>query len=222
MVFLTFIGLYFWVFPDTNVLDTGFADLQIFFLFAPVAFMLLIPAITMRTFAEEKKDGTIELLLTRPVTDWQIILGKYFASLTLVVFALIPTLVYYFTLSNLGNPQGNIDSAGVFTSYIGLVMLGAVFTSIGIFASSISNNQIVAFILSLLICYILYDGITRLASLEAFKGLGGIISQLGLDYQFNALSKGVIDSRNIIYFLGIIFLMLQGTGLVLGSRKWEA
>mgnify|MGYP000908794763 CR=1 FL=1 len=218
IVFLTFIGLYTWVFPDTNVLDLGFADMETLFSFGPVAFLFLIPAITMRSFAEEKKDGTIELLLTRPVTDRQIILGKYLACTSLVVFSLLPTIVYYLSLSYLGNPQGNIDSAGVFSSYIGLILLGAVFTAVGIFSSVISGNQIVAFIVAVILCYFLYDGIARIASLSMQTGF---IGALGLDYHYNALGKGLIDSRNILYFISLIFIMLMSTGLVMGSRKWE-
>lgn len=218
VVFLTFIGLYTWVFPDTNVLDLGFADMETLFSFGPVAFLFLIPAITMRSFAEEKKDGTIELLMTRPVTDRQIILGKYFACTSLVVVSLLPTIVYYLTLVYLGNPQGNIDSAGVFSSYIGLILLGAVFTAVGIFSSVISGNQIVAFIIAVILCYFLYDGITRVASLSISTGF---IGTLGLDYHYNALGKGLIDSRNILYFVSLIFAMLMSTGLVMGSRKWE-
>lgn len=218
MVFLTFIGLYIWVFPDSSVLKIGFADLEALFAFGPVAFLFLIPAITMRSFSEEKKDGTIELLLTRPVTDWQIILGKFLACLALVVISLIPTLVYYFSLYYLGSPEGNIDSAGVFSSYLGIILLGAVFTSVGIFSSVISGNQIVAFILAVVLCYFLYDGIARIASLSGFAVL---ISTLGLDYHYYALGKGLIDSRNVLYFISVICIFLMSTRLVMGSRQWE-
>lgn len=219
-VFLVFIGLYMWVFQDTNVLDLGFADMEALFSFGPIAFLFLIPAITMRSLAEEKKDGTIELLLTRPVTDWQLILGKYFANLSLVIFALFPTLVYFFSLYLLGDPIGNIDTPGVASSYLGLVLLGAVFTAIGIFSSSISRNQVVSFIIAVILCYFFYDGITRLAILDIIPGLSAFITSLGLDYHYNALGKGMIDSRNIMYFISLIFLMLLITNLILGSRKW--
>ncbi len=220
IVFITFIGLFMWVFPDSNVMDYGFADMESLFTFGPVAYLLLIPAITMRTFAEEKKDGTIELLMTKPLTDWQIILGKYFASFTLVAVALIPTLIYYFSVYSLGNPVGNIDSAAVFSSYIGLLLLGGVYTSIGILSSSITNNQIFSFIISLIVCYFFYDGISRLASLDLWEGSNSFLSQFSLTYHYAALSKGVIDSRNLIYFISITLLMLVSTNLVLGSRKW--
>lgn len=220
IVFLTFIGLYLWVVPASSVLDFGYADLQTLFDFGPVAFLLLIPAITMRTFAEEKREGTIELLLTRPLRDWEIIIGKYLASLALVIISLIPTLVYYFSIYSLGNPIGNIDSAAVASSYIGLILIGGVFTSIGIFSSSISNNQIVAFILSLILCYTLYDGFSRIATINAWGESASFISNLGLDFHYEALSKGLIDIRNVFYFLSIIFIMLFSTKLVLGSRNW--
>lgn len=219
-IFLTGIGLFIWVFPGTNVLEYGFADLSTLFYLAPYVYMFLIPAITMRTFAEEKKAGTMELLLTRPLTDWDIILGKYLASLLLIVFTLLPTLVYYYSIYTLGNPAGNIDSAGVFGSYIGLVLLGAVFTAIGIFASSISDNQIISFIVAAFLCFILYAGFSSLTTLDAWGTSAYLINQIGIDYHYNALSKGLIDSRNVIYFLSIITLMLMSTRLVLGSRKW--
>jgi len=220
IVFISFIGLFMWVFPDSNVMDYGFADMESLFTFGPIAYLLLIPAITMRTFAEEKKDGTIELLMTKPLTDWQIILGKYFASFSLVAFALVPTLVYYFSVYSLGNPVGNIDSAAVFSSYIGLLLLGGVYTSIGIFSSAITNNQIFSFIISLIVCYFFYDGISRLASLELWEGSRNFLSLFSLSYHYDALSKGLLDSRNLIYFISITLLMLVSTNLVLGSRKW--
>jgi len=220
IIFLTAVGLFVWVFPDTNVLDYGFADLSSLFSLAPYIFMFLIPAITMRTFAEEKKTGTMELLLTKPLTDWDIILGKYLSSLFLVVIALLPTLIYYYAIYQLGNPKGNVDSAGVFGSYIGLILLGAVFTAIGTFASSISENQIVSFVIAVFLCFLLYAGISALASLVIWGGAAYVISQLGLDYHYNALSKGLIDSRNVLYFLSVIFVALSATKLVLGSRKW--
>ena len=220
IIFLTAVGLFVWVFPETNVLDYGFADLGTLFSLSPYIFMFLIPAITMRTFAEEKKAGTMELLLTKPLTDWDIILGKYFSSLVLVIVALLPTLMYYYTVYQLGNPRGNVDSAGVFGSYIGLVLLGAVFTAIGTFASSISENQIVSFIIAVFLCFLLYAGISSLATLEVWGGSAYEVSRLGLDYQYNALSKGLIDSRNVLYFISIIFVMLSATRLVLGSRQW--
>lgn len=220
IVFLTGIGLFMWVFPQYNVLDYGYADMNTLFAMAPFVFMFLIPAVTMRTFAEEKKDGTIELLLTRPLTDWQIILAKYLSSFALVVFALAPTLLYYFSVSSLGDPEGNIDSAAVAGSYIGLAFLGAVFTSIGIFSSAISLNQIVSFIVAIFLCFIVYQGFFYLASLEMWGQAATLVDQFGIAYHYDALSKGLIDSRDILYFLTVIAIMLLSTRLILGSRKW--
>lgn len=220
VVFLTAMGLFMWVFPQYSVLDYGFAEMSTLFAMAPYIFMFLIPAITMRTFAEEKKDGTIELLLTKPLTDWQIILGKYFSSFILVMFALIPTLIYYYSIHSLGDPEGNIDSAAVFGSYIGLALLGAVFTSIGIFASVISTNQIVSFIIAVFLCFIVYMGFFYLSGLEVWGSAASFIDQLGIAYHYDALSKGLIDSRDVLYFISIIAIMLLLTRLILGSRKW--
>jgi ABC-2 type transport system permease protein len=220
LVFLTFIGVFMWLLPETSILDYGYAEMDTLFSYGPLAFLLLIPAITMRSFAEEKKDGTIELLLTKPITDWSLLMGKYLSACALVAFSLIPTILYYISVYCLGKPVGNIDSAAVASSYIGLFLLGCVFTSAGIFASAISTNQIVSFILALIICYVSYNGFNHLASLDLWKGSAVSLLPMGLDYQYNALSKGVVDSRNVCYFLSVIGVMLLSTRLVLGSRKW--
>ncbi len=219
-VFLTSVGLLMWVFPETNVLDYGFADMETLFSLAPYIFMFLIPAITMRTFAEESKAGTMELLLTRPLTDLQIILGKYVAGVLLVAFALLPTLLYYYTIYQLGNPVGNIDTAGVIGSYIGLLLLGAVFTAIGVFASSITENQIVAFIIAVFMCFLLYTGFSSLSAIPAWGNFAIAIEQMGILYHYNFMSKGLIDSRNLVYFFSVIALMLLCTKMVIGSRRW--
>jgi ABC-2 type transport system permease protein len=219
-VFLSFIGLYTWVFPESNVLDYGFSDLDSLFSFGPLAFLLLIPAITMRSFAEERKDGTLELLLTQPLTDWEIILGKYFAGVLLVVFALVPTLVYYFSIYQLGNPVGNIDSASVVSSYIGLILVGAVFVSIGLFASLLSANQIVSFIVALLLSYFLYDGLHRISAYTVFEISLQNIDYFSIGYHYKALGKGVVDMRNVIFSISIIVVMLSFSKLKLGSRQW--
>lgn len=220
VLFLTGMGLFMWVFPETSILEYGFAEMDTLFSLAPFVFMFLIPAITMRTFAEEKKDGTIELLLTRPVTDWQIILGKYLSSVLLVCLALLPTLLYYYSVSSLGSPAGNVDSAGVAGSYIGLVLLGSTFASIGILSSVITVNQIVSFIIAVFFCFIFYSGFESLATINVWGTYSSFIDKLGISYHYQALSKGLIDSRNVIYFLSVIFLMLLSTKLILGSRKW--
>ncbi|MEQ8476785.1 gliding motility-associated ABC transporter permease subunit GldF [Fulvivirga sp.] len=219
-VFLTGIGLLMWVFPETSVLEYGYADMETLFALGPYVFMFLIPAITMRMFAEEKKAGTIELLLTKPLTDWQIILGKYFSGFLLVLFALIPTLVYYYTIYQLGNPVGNVDTAGVVGSYIGLALLGGVFTSIGVFSSLITTNQIVSFIIAVFLCFIFYTGFESLASINVWGAASLFLEQLGIVYHYRAMSKGLLDTRNLIYFLSVIGVMLMFTKFILGSRRW--
>lgn len=219
-VFLTGIGLLLWVFPETSVLEYGFADMSSFFSLCPYIFMFLIPAITMRMFSEEKRAGTMELLLTRPIRDIDIILGKYFAGVFLVTFSILPTLLYYFTISYLGNPAGNIDSAGVTGSYFGLFLLGAVFTSIGIFSSSFTENQVTAFIIAVFLCFFLYFGFDAISGIGLLRGVADVIDQLGILYHYNSMSKGLIDTRDLVYFLSIISGMLLLTNLILRSRKW--
>ena len=219
-VFLVATGMFMWVFPESSVLTYGFADMQTLFSMAPWLFLFLIPAITMRTFAEEKREGTIELLLTKPITDLQLILGKYFAALLLVLFALLPSLLYYYTVYVLGNPAGNVDSAAVVGSYLGLIFLSGVFCAIGVFASSISSNQIISFIVALFMCYIIYTGFDLVASIPALATYSYAIGQLGISYHYDAISKGLIDSRDVLYFLTVIAIMILSTKLVLSSRKW--
>jgi ABC-2 type transport system permease protein len=209
-----------WVFPDTAVLDYGYADMDTLFLMGPYVFIFLVPAITMRTFAEEKKAGTIELLLTKPVTDWEIIMGKFLANFLLVLFALAPTLLYYYTVYILGNPRGNIDTPGVIGSYIGIAFLAAVFCAIGIFASSITRNQIVAFILAAFLCFLTFLGFDSISSLTFWSADALFIKQLGILYHYDTMRKGLLDTRDIVYFLSIAFLMLSLTKVILGSRQW--
>jgi ABC-2 type transport system permease protein len=219
-VFLAITGLFVWVFPQTNVLDYGYAGLDALFTLAPYLYLFLIPAITMKAFAEEKKGGTMEFLLTKPISEWQLLLGKYLAALALVVFALLPTLIYYYTVYDLGAPQGNLDSASVAGSYIGLLLLASVFVAVGIFASSITDSQIVAFIVAVFLCYFLYEGFASVASINVWNEYSLAISKLGVDYHYTSLSRGLLDSRDIVYFMSLSFLMLFFTKVILGSRKW--
>ncbi len=219
-VFLTGIGLLMWVFPETSVLDYGFADMGSFFSLCPYIFMFLIPAITMRMFSEEKRGGTMELLLTRPIRDIDIILGKYFAGVFLVAFSILPTFLYYFTIRYLGNPPGNIDTAGVIGSYFGLFLLGAVFTSIGIFSSSFTENQVTAFIIAVFMSFFLYFGFNAISGIGALRSIAYQIDQLGILFHYNSMSKGLIDTRDVLYFLSVIAVMLTLTNLILRSRKW--
>ena len=216
-VFLVLVGLFTWFF-DSNVLDYGYADLNNFFQLTPFIFVFLIPAITMRSFSEEFKSGTIELLFTKPLTDWQIILGKFLATFLLIFVALLPTLLYYYSVYQLGSPKGNIDSAAVFGSYLGLLLLGGVFAAIGLWASSMTDNQIVAFIIGAVLSYFLYDGINQFANI--FNGTTQyIINYLGLSYHYNSLGRGLIDSRNVLFLGSMIFLMLFLTKLRLAAKK---
>jgi len=218
-VFLIATGLFVWVFPDSSVLDYGYADLQTLFNLAPWIFLFLIPAITMRTFAEEKKAGTIELLLTRPLTDGQIIGGKYLACFLLALLALIPTLLYYFSVYKLGSPEGNIDSAATVGSYLGLALLAAVFAAIGILASALTRDQIIAFLVAVVGCFLVYSGFDSLASV--LQGSSAYyVSQLGIAAHYRDLSKGLIDSRDLVYFFSVVAVALQATRLVLRSRNW--
>jgi ABC-2 type transport system permease protein len=217
-IFLTAMGLLIWVFPETSVLDYGYADLDTLFSMAPYVFIFLIPAITMKSFAEERKLGTLELLLTKPLTDWDIVLGKFFAAFALVVVALLPTLIYYFSIVELGNPIGNIDTAAIVGSYIGLLFLAAIFCAIGIFTSTLSNNQIVAFLLAAFFSFLMYTGFDSLSSFAGSQAL--LVKQFGILYHYESLGKGLIDTRDIIYSLSAAGLLLLFTKVVLGSRLW--
>ncbi len=221
IVFLLAAGLFIWVFPDTGILDQGYANLDPLFVMAPWFFIFLIPAITMRLFAEEFKTGTIELLATKPLTDLQIVLGKYFASLILVLIALLPTLLYYYTILQLGSPVGNLDVGATWGSYIGLIMLSAGFVAIGLFASSLTDNQVVAFVVGLFLCFFCYIGFDYLSSIGIFIGtFDTFILNLGINEHYNSISRGVVDTRDIIYFLSLILVFLLVTKTVVESRKW--
>lgn len=219
-VFLTCIGMLMWVFPDTSVLDYGYADMDTLFSLGPYVLIFLIPAITMRSFAEEKKMGTLEFLLTKPLSEWDVIFGKFFAGFALMVVAVVPTLIYYFSVYLLGEPVGNIDSAGVVGSYIGLILLGGIFCSIGIFASSITPNQIVSFVVAAFLCLLFYSGFDSLSSLVAEGALVLQIKQLGILSHYESLSRGLIDSRDLLYFISVTGLMMLLTKTVLSSRQW--
>jgi len=217
-VFLSGIGLLLWVFPDTSVLDYGYADMSTLFSMAPYVFIFLIPAITMKSFAEEKKLGTMELLLTKPLSDWDIITGKFLASFALTLVALLPSIIYYYSIYRLGNPVGNIDTAGVIGSYIGLSLLAFVFCAIGILASTLTVNQIVSFILGAFLCFIFYAGFDKIGALSGSAVL--TVKQFGILYHYESLSKGLVDSRDVIYFLSVAGLMLLAAKTIIGSRQW--
>ncbi|TZF82180.1 gliding motility-associated ABC transporter permease subunit GldF [Pedobacter sp. BS3] len=219
-IFLLVAGLFLWVFPDTAIPDYGYAGLDSFFNIAPYLFMFLIPAITMRSFAEERKEGTFELLATWPLTDWQIIMGKYLGSLAIVLLALLPTLIYYYTVYHLGAVTGNIDTGAVIGSYIGLLLLGAGFTAIGIFASSLTKNQIIAFAIAVFLSFFAFSGFASLSNLIALQSVDTMIASLGISQHYEAVSRGVLDTRDLVYFLSFSALFLVLTKTVLAGRKW--
>jgi ABC-2 type transport system permease protein len=223
-VFITLIGLFMWVIPADgggyNILDNGFANIDPLFFIAPWVYLFLIPAITMRSFSEEKKSGTIELLLTRPLSDFQIVMAKYLAGFSLVAVSLLPTLIYYYSVHVLGAPKGNIDTGGMWGSYIGLLFLGAGFVSIGIFASAISENQVIAFIIALLLCFFCYIGFEFIADSGVFGKYDALFKSLGINDHYVSMSRGVIDTRDALYFISVIALFNLLTKLVLESRKW--
>jgi len=218
-IFLLVSGLLLWFFPDTSILDFGYADLAGFFSLVPYLFMFLIPAITMRSFAEERREGTYELLITRPITLWQIIFAKYLASLVLVLFALIPTLIYYYSISKLGFPEGNIDSGAVIGSYIGLFLLGAAFTSIGIFSSALTKNQVIAFVICTGLCAFAFLGFDYTSQIISLQNVEVLISNLGINQHYNSMSRGVLDTRDLIYFITFSSLFLLFTKLIAGGKR---
>lgn len=220
-VFLLLIGLFMWIFPgEWNTLDNGIASLDTLFVIAPWVFMFLIPAITMRSFSEERRNGTMELLLTRPLTDFQIVLAKFLGGVVLVIISLIPTLVYFITVHTLGQPKGNIDTGATWGSYIGLLLLGASYVSIGILASSITQNQIIAFLVGALLCFFMFIGFESIASFERFGGFDTVLIRLGISDHYRSLSRGLIDSRDLIYFGTVIAVFLLISRTVIQSRRW--
>jgi ABC-2 type transport system permease protein len=220
-LFLLTIALFMWIFPGTNnILDAGYANIDTLFVVAPWVFIFLIPAITMRSFAEEKRTGTIETLLTRPISDLQIIVAKFLAGFVLVLISLLPTLVYYLTVRALGNPPGNIDTGGMWGSYIGLLFLGGAFVSIGIFASALSDNQIISFIIGVFLSFFCYVGFESISSLQLFGKIDSFILFLGMNEHYISMSRGVIDTRDVVYFLSLMALFVFFTKTVIESRKW--
>lgn len=208
VVFLLLSGLFLFVFPDTNVFDYGYATLSQFFELAPWILLLLVPAITMRSFADEFKSGTYEILQTRPITRWQLVVGKYLGAVGVVWIALIPTFIYVISIRQLA-ADGGIDSGALIGSYVGLFFLAAVFTAIGIFCSSFTQNAVVAFLISAFACFLVCNGfnaISRIPALEA--GADYYIEMLGIDFHYKSMARGVLDSRDLIYFGSVIILFL--------------
>lgn len=218
-LFLLVLGLFLWVFPDSSILDNGYAGLDSLFSVAPYLFMFLIPAITMRSLAEERREGTFELLVTRPLTNVQIVLGKYLASVVLLLCALLPTLFYYYSVSILGMPQGNIDTGGVIGSYIGLFLLGCSFSAIGICASAITKNQIIAFALAVFICFFIFSGFDSLSGLLSLQDLP--VQYLGITEHYQSVSRGVLDTRDLAYFIVLSTLFIVLTLFILNRQRQQ-
>ena len=220
-IFLVLNSLFLWVFSyETNILEGGTADLRSFFGISPIIFLILIPAITMRSFSEERRTGTIELLFTKPISDFTIIFTKYLAGVTLVFISILPTLIYYYSVHNLGEPVGIIDDGATITSYLGLMLVDACLVAVGIFASSVTDSQIVSFILSMFLSWFLFMGLDLLAVYSQFGGLDLIFRNLGIMEHYESIQKGVIDTRDIIYFISFAAVFILSTKLVLQARKW--
>lgn len=220
-VFLVVMGLFVWVFPDTSVLSYEYSTLDYFFNTAPWVLMFLVPAVTMRSFSEEINTGTIELLTTRPLSDWQIVLGKFFAAFVLVLVCVIPTFIYYLSIYLLGAETGNIDTGATNGSYVGLLLLGAAFVAIGLFTSSLTSNQIVAFLGAVFLCFFFYAAFDFLSRMDVFFAkIDDIIENIGILSHYTSLSRGVLDTRDLVYFFTFSGFFLLMTKVVLESRKW--
>jgi ABC-2 type transport system permease protein len=217
-LFLILNGLFLWVFKgEYNILDSGFADMTPFFSLSPWILIFLIPAVTMRSFSDEKKQGTLELLLTKPLSIWEIVNGKFLGALLLIVMAIIPTFIYVVAISRLGMPEGNIDMGSTIGSYFGLLFLVGAYSAIGIFTSALSDNQIVAFIISVFMCFFFYFGFDGLASISPVHST--MIKALGMQDHFKSMGRGVIDTRDILYFISLTVLFLSLTVYKLKSLK---
>jgi ABC-2 type transport system permease protein len=222
LVFLLINSLFMWVFPgEWNIFDTGYAGLDTLFFLSPWVFLFLVPAVTMRMIAEEKRLGTIELIFSRPVSERGIIWGKYLASILLVSMALLPGLIYYVSVYLLGESPGNLDRGGTLGAFIGLFFLASVYASAGIFASSLTDNQVVAFIMAVLICFFLFMGFDSFAYLPGLKKIDEFVIRLGINEHYKSISRGVIDLKDVVYFIAVALIFNESTRLVLLSRKWR-
>ncbi|MBW7866839.1 MAG: ABC transporter permease subunit [Brumimicrobium sp.] len=221
LIFVVTSWLFLWIIDgDYNLLNGGIADLIPFYNLAPLILLILIPAVTMRSFAEERKTGTMELLYTRPISDISILLAKYLAGVSLVVISLLPTFTFYISMHYLGDPVGIMDDGAAITSFIGLILLGASFVAIGIFSSVITNNQIVAFIIALFLCWFAYSGLSLLGSYATFAGFDQIIRLASIDYHYESIKKGVIILSDLVYFFSvIIFFLFVAHNILISIRK---
>ena len=222
IVFLLFNSLFMWIFPgEWNIFDSGYAGLDTLFFLSPWVFLFLVPAVTMRMIAEEKRLGTIELIYSRPITERGIIWGKYLASVSLVLLALLPGLIYYISVYMLGESPGNLDKGGTWGAFIGLFFLASVYASAGIFASSVTDNQVIAFIVAVLICFILFIGFDSFAYLPGLKNLDEFVIRLGINEHYKSMSRGVLDIKDVVYFAAVVAIFNEATRLILLSRKWK-
>ncbi len=222
IVFLLVNSLFMWVFPgEWNILDSGYAGLDTLFFLSPWVFLFLVPAVTMRMIAEEKRLGTIELLYIKPVTERAIIWGKYLASVVLVLLALLPCLIFYLSVYILGETPGNLDQGGTWGAFIGLFFLAAIYAAAGLFASSLTDNQVIAFIIAVLICFVLFMGFDSIAYLPGLKKIDEFVINLGINEHYKSISRGVIDIRDAVYFIAVAFIFNETTRMVLLSRKWK-
>jgi ABC-2 type transport system permease protein len=215
ILFLLVNAIYLFVLKDSNIFDFGYATLSSFFDLAPWVFIFLIPALGMRSFADEFKSGTFETLKTSPLTKWQIVGGKYVAILAVIVIALIPTFLYIITIHSLSS-SGGIDSGAITGSYIGLFFLASVFAAITLWCSGLTSNAVIAFLLSAFACIVLYFGFSAISKLPVFSGNADYyIEMIGIDFHYQSISRGVLDTRDIVYFLSVIFLFLFSTQKIL-------
>jgi ABC-2 type transport system permease protein len=221
IVFLIASGIFMWVIPgQTNVLDAGYSNIETFFVLSPWVFMFLIPAITMRLFTDEIKSGTIELLMTRPISDIAVVMAKYSAALSIAFISILPTFIYFASVYYLGNPVGNIDIGGTWGSYIGLLFLAATYVAIGVFSSALTNNQIVAFIVAVVLTFTFFYGFDALSILFENTKTEYFLQKFSINRHYISISRGVIDTRDIVYFLSLIAIFIMTTKFKLQSRKW--
>ncbi len=219
-IFLITSALLLWILPTgMNIIDNGYANLDAMFELAPFLFLFLVPAVSMRSIAEERKSGTLELLLSRPLTEFQIVLAKYLAAFSLVVLAVLPTLLFYFSVSQLAYPVGNVDSGGFWGSFIGLLFLGAAFTAIGLFGSAITDNQIVAFLVAVFLSLFFYLGFGTIMSF--FGSFGLWVNNLGMEAHYSSMSRGVLDTRDLIYFISLIAFFIFMATYSVAQKKWR-
>lgn len=221
--FLLINSLFMWVFPgEWNIFDRGYAGLDTLFFISPWVFLFLVPAVTMRMIAEEKRLGTIELIYSRPVTERGVVYGKYLASVALVILALLPGIIYFISVWLLGETPGNLDKGGTAGAFIGLFFLASIYASAGILASSLTDNQAIAFIIAVLICFLLFTGFDSFAYLPGMKKLNEFVIRLGINEHYKSMSRGVIDIRDVSYFLAVIAIVNEITVFNLQSRRWKS